>query len=39
LEAGGIDAVPTVMDAAQWPLNLGSELDWRFSSSGNRIRM
>ena len=30
LEAGGTDEVQAVMDAAQWPLNLGSERDWGF---------
>jgi len=32
LEAGGSDDVPTVTEANQWPLNLGSERDWNFSS-------
>ncbi|BBY20365.1 GMC family oxidoreductase [Mycobacterium stomatepiae] len=32
LEAGGSDDVPTVTDASQWPLNLGSERDWGFAS-------
>jgi choline dehydrogenase len=32
LEAGGTDDVPAVMDAALWPLNLGSERDWGFLS-------
>jgi choline dehydrogenase len=32
LEAGGTDDVPTVMEANQWPLNLGSERDWGFVS-------
>ncbi len=32
LEAGGSDNVPSVMEAAQWPLNLGSERDWGFVS-------
>jgi choline dehydrogenase len=32
LEAGGSDDVPSVMEAAQWPLNLGSERDWSFVS-------
>ncbi len=31
LEAGGSDDVPSVMEASQWPLNLGSERDWDFS--------
>jgi choline dehydrogenase len=30
LEAGGSDDVPSVIEAAQWPLNLGSERDWGF---------
>jgi len=32
LEAGGSDDVPSVMQAAQWPLNLGTERDWNFVS-------
>jgi choline dehydrogenase-like flavoprotein len=32
LEAGGSDDVPSVTDAGQWPLNLGSERDWGFVS-------
>lgn len=32
LEAGGTDDVPQVMEANQWPLNLGSERDWSFQS-------
>jgi choline dehydrogenase-like flavoprotein len=32
LEAGGSDDVPSVTDASQWPLNLGSERDWSFAS-------
>jgi choline dehydrogenase-like flavoprotein len=32
LEAGGSDEVPSVTDASQWPLNLGSERDWGFVS-------
>jgi choline dehydrogenase len=35
LEAGGSDDVPRVMEANQWPLNLGSERNWSFSSSHN----
>jgi choline dehydrogenase-like flavoprotein len=31
-EAGGSDEVPTVTEAEQWPLNLGSERDWGFAS-------
>ena len=27
LEAGGSDDVPSVMEAGQWPLNLGSDQD------------
>lgn len=30
LEAGGSDDVPSVTEANQWPLNLGSERDWGF---------
>jgi len=32
LEAGGTDDVPSVMEAIQWPLNLGTERDWSFVS-------
>ena len=28
IEAGGSDDVPSVMEANQWHLNLGSERDW-----------
>ncbi len=35
LEAGGSDDVPSVMEANQWPLNLGSERNWGFSGSQN----
>lgn len=31
LEAGGSDDVPSVTEASQWPLNLGSERDWGFA--------
>jgi choline dehydrogenase-like flavoprotein len=30
LEAGGSDDVPSVTEAGQWPLNLGSDRDWAF---------
>ncbi len=30
LEAGGSDDVPNVIEAVQWPLNLGSERTWGF---------
>src|SRR6267378_355700 len=30
LEAGGSDDVPNVIEAVQWPLNLGSERSWGF---------
>jgi choline dehydrogenase len=30
LEAGGTGDVPAVVDASQWPSNLGSERDWGF---------
>jgi choline dehydrogenase len=35
LEAGGSDDVPAVMEANQWPLNLGSERDWGFRAQPN----
>src|SRR3981081_1879980 len=35
LEAGGSDDVPSVIEAAQWPANLGSERDWDFRSEPN----
>jgi choline dehydrogenase len=35
LEAGGSDDVPSVMEANQWPLNLGRERNWSFSGSHN----
>jgi choline dehydrogenase len=35
LEAGGSDDLPSVMEADQWPLNLGSERDWGFFAQPN----
>src|SRR5258706_937217 len=35
LEAGGSDDMPCVMEAGQWPLNLGSERDWAFVAQPN----
>ena len=35
LEAGGDDDVPEVMEAGQWPMNLGSERDWSFQAQPN----
>ena len=35
LEAGGGDEAETVLDPAQWPLNLGSERDWGFQATPN----
>ncbi len=35
LEAGDDDDVPSVMEADQWPLNLGSERDWNFHAQPN----
>lgn len=35
LEAGGDDEAETVLDPAQWPLNLGSERDWGFQAAPN----
>ena len=36
VEAGGTDEVPRVMEANQWPMNLGSERDWSFQGQPNR---
>jgi choline dehydrogenase len=35
LEAGGSDDVDSVIEPAQWPLNLGSERDWGFMAEPN----
>src|SRR5258708_9684180 len=35
LEAGGSDDVPSVIEADQWVLNLGSERDWGFKDQPN----
>src|SRR6201981_958353 len=35
LEAGGTDDAPSVMEAGQWPLNLGSDQDWAFQAQPN----
>jgi GMC oxidoreductase len=35
LEAGGHDDLPEVMEAGQWPMNLGSERDWSFKAQPN----
>jgi choline dehydrogenase len=35
VEAGGGDNVPSVMDAGQWPANLGSDRDWAFRAQPN----
>ncbi|WP_119681601.1 GMC family oxidoreductase [Indioceanicola profundi] len=35
VEAGGDDEAETVLDPAQWPLNLGSERDWSFQAEPN----
>jgi choline dehydrogenase len=35
IEAGGSDDVPSVMEANQWHLNLGSERDWGFVGQPN----
>src|SRR5260370_41477952 len=32
LEAGGSDDVPSIMEAGQWPANLGTERDWAFET-------
>jgi choline dehydrogenase len=36
LEAGGADDVPSVMNAGEWRLNLGSERDWKHHDTPNR---
>lgn len=35
IEAGATDEVPSVIEASQWPLNLGSERDWGFTGRPN----
>src|SRR5260370_6049457 len=35
LEAGGDDDVPSVREADEWPLNLGSERDWIFHAQAD----
>src|ERR1700694_4664802 len=35
LEVGGSDDIPSIMDAAQWPLNIGGERDWAFVGQPN----
>jgi choline dehydrogenase len=35
LEAGGDDDVPSVMEASQWFVNVGSERDWNFTARPN----
>src|ERR1700737_143022 len=35
LEAGRSDDVPSVMEAGQWPANLGSDRDWAFQAQPN----
>ena len=39
LEAGGSDDVPSVMEAVQWPLNLGSDRDCRMLTLTRRTRI
>src|ERR1700738_2751868 len=34
-QAGGTDDMPSIMEAGQWPLNLGSERDWAFMGQPN----
>jgi choline dehydrogenase len=36
VEAGGDDDAPEVVEAGQWPKNLGSERDWNFQA-GNTM--
>jgi choline dehydrogenase len=35
LEAGGTDDLPSVMEANQWPMNLGTDRDWNFQGQPN----
>ena len=35
IEAGGSDEAESVLDPAQWPVNLGSERDWGFQAEPN----
>src|SRR5258707_1423986 len=35
LDAGGSDDMPSIMEAAQWPLNIGGERDWAFVGQPN----
>jgi choline dehydrogenase len=35
LEAGGYDDDPSVLEASQWPMNLGSQRDWGFVAEPN----
>jgi choline dehydrogenase len=35
LEAGGSDDVPSVMEAGQWPSNVGTSRDWAFRAKPN----
>jgi choline dehydrogenase len=35
LEAGGSDDVPSVVEAGQWPTNLGGDRDWAFQAQPN----
>ncbi len=35
IEAGGSDDVPEVLTPGQWPLNLGSDRDWKFVARPN----
>jgi choline dehydrogenase len=35
LEAGGGDDISEVVEADQWPMNLGSERDWSFQTQPN----
>src|SRR5262245_62406967 len=36
LEAGGSDDRPSVIEANQWPTNLGGETDWAFFAEPNK---
>src|SRR5215471_18005755 len=35
IEAGASDDLPSITEASQWPLNLGSDRDWGFTAEPN----
>lgn len=36
VEAGGNDDIPSIVEASNWPMNIGSERDWAFQSHPDR---